>query len=189
MKKFKEWFIYIVLIISVVFLARLVNKQLKASHQEAVEGYLAKIDSLETHILTIETLSIPTADTVVRMEDVVQEISKYNWRFPEIILAQFVLESAEFNSNVARNNNNIAGMKVAKQRLTNARKHPNNSYALYDNYKECVVDRALYEAVVLRGAKTETEYYNILNRSYAEDGKYVNKLKKIIKDYKLKEMF
>lgn len=189
MKINKNIVVVLVLIASIAILAKLINDRTESSHNEVVQAYLSKIDSLEAKILTIEMVSIPLADTIVRMEDVVAEIKKYNWRFPEVVLAQFILESTEFNSGLVKRNNNISGMKVAKQRVSIARAHHSNSYALYDNYKECIVDRALYEASYLRSIKSEESYIKALDNHYAEDGKYAYKLKKVIRNYKLKEMF
>lgn len=184
-------FLYGVLIASIVSLINLKIKMRKTVTE--FNSYVTEsrfiLDSMQNILDDFNTVTIPSADTVVLFDDVVDEIKKYNWKFPHIVLAQLVLESAEFNSNVARINNNLAGMKVANRRLTNAKKSKHNSYAHYNNFKESIVDRALYEATLLRDKKTEEEYYQALGRSYAEDVNYVLKLKKVVKDKELQRIF
>lgn len=102
-----------------------------------------------------------------------------NFKFPDIVLAQARIETGHFKSKVFKENNNLFGMKEAKQRLTTNRGTENN-HAFYDNWKQSVQDYALYAATYLSKIKTEGEYLEYLGQNYAEDPNYVSKIKAII---------
>jgi hypothetical protein len=70
-------------------------------------------------------------------------------------------------------------MKVAKQRLTTA-KSGKGVYAYYDTWQLSAIDYALFQTSFLRGVDSEREYYNYLAKNYAEDPKYVKKLKMLV---------
>lgn len=116
-------------------------------------------------------------------EKLVEEIDKYNFRFPHIVYAQALQETGHFTSDNFSKHNNVFGMKVAKSRITTAKKHKETIHATYNDWQESVIDRALFETTFMRQLKTEAEYYNYLDRNYAEDKTYENKLKKLAKEY------
>ena len=102
-----------------------------------------------------------------------------NIRFPEVVYAQAYLESGGFKSEIFKVNNNLFGMKVAKQRPTTALMLDRN-HAVYDHWKSSVIDYALYQSHYLRAVKGRDEYINTIGRVYAEDPNYLGKVKKII---------
>lgn len=106
-------------------------------------------------------------------------ILELNIRFPHIVYAQALLESGEFNSHIFKENKNLFGFKVAKLRPT-TNLGENRGHAYFDNWKDCVVDYAFYQAAYLNDLRSEAEYYQYLGQNYAEDPGYVGKLKKII---------
>ena len=116
-------------------------------------------------------------------EKLVEEIDKYNFKFPHIVYAQALQETGNFTSNNFMTHNNVFGMKVAKSRITTAKKHKETIHATYNDWQESVIDRALFETTFLRKIKNEAEYYKYLDKNYAEDSKYENKLKKLSKEY------
>jgi uncharacterized FlgJ-related protein len=101
-----------------------------------------------------------------------------NVRFPHIVLAQAKLESGNFKSHMFLENNNIFGMKEAKRRPT-TNKGTQNGHAYYENWKDCVIDYAFYQAAYLNDLRTEAQYYQYLSASYAEDPGYISKVKSI----------
>lgn len=101
-----------------------------------------------------------------------------NVRFPHIVLAQAKLESGNFKSHMFLENNNIFGMKEAKRRPT-TNKGTQNGHAYYENWKDCVIDYAFYQAAYLNDLKTEQQYYQYLAASYAADPGYIAKVKNI----------
>lgn len=113
------------------------------------------------------------------------EIKKYNFKYPDIVYAQAILESNNFKSNIYKENNNLFGMREAKQRTTTATGTENN-HASYKNWQDSVTDRALFETSFLRTIQSKEQYFAYIGRNYAEAGNYVEQLKKIINKNKNK---
>ena len=104
-------------------------------------------------------------------------------KFPHIAFAQAILESGHFTSNRFRRTNNAFGMKVARQRPTTcSREHTGHAY--YDDWRLSVQDYALYQAAYMRKVRSEDEYYERLDGSYAGDPTYVEKVRRIAEKYK-----
>ncbi len=116
-------------------------------------------------------------------EKLIEYVKELNIKFPHIVLAQARLESGNFKSNIFKENNNLFGMKEAKQRIS-TNKGTNLGHAKYESWKECVLDYALYQATYLSKFKTEEQYYSYLADNYAANGRYVTLLKDIAKEYK-----
>jgi len=108
------------------------------------------------------------------------EIDKYTFKYPEIVKAQSLVESGHFKSAVFKQNNNMFGMRMAMVRISTTRSS-NLNHAYYDNWKDCVIDRALYEAQYL-SKLTKEQYFEYLDQTYAEGPGYSNLLKQVIKN-------
>jgi len=121
-------------------------------------------------------------------EAVVEELKRLNVKYPHIVLAQALIESGHFQSNIFRSNNNLFGMKEAKQRTTTAR-GTNLGHAYYDNWKESILDYAIFQSAYLRDLKTEEQYLSYLGANYAEASNYELAVTNMIKNEKLKELF
>lgn len=117
-------------------------------------------------------------------KDFLKELDKFNWKFKDVVHAQAKLE-CDFSSDNFKLRNNLFGMKVAKSRLTTAKKSKGSIHAKYDDWKLSIVDRALYESAFLRKCDTQEEYLDYLAENYAGDKKYKKKLLKIIEDGKI----
>ena len=117
----------------------------------------------------------------------VEEIKCHKFKFPDIILAQAVLESGHFKSAVFRENNNLFGMKQPKKRY-NLCNGTNLNHALYDNWKLCVEDRMIYEALYLNNM-TRTQYKKFLDKTYAKGKNYSGVLEQLIAKNDLKDYF
>lgn len=111
------------------------------------------------------------------------EIDKYSFKYPDIIKAQALVESGHFSSPVFKQNSNMFGMKQAMVRVTTAQ-GSNLNHAYYTNWKDCVIDRALYEARFL-SKLTKEEYFSYLDQTYAEGKGYSNLLKQVIQKNQL----
>jgi len=117
------------------------------------------------------------------------ELKRLNVRFPHIVMAQSILETGGFKSNIFKENHNLFGMKQANIRINTA-KGTQNGHAYYDNWYESVYDYAFYQCRYLSTIRSEQEYFTYLSTSYAESGdKYVTSLKDVIQKHKLKELF
>ncbi len=117
----------------------------------------------------------------------IDEIKCHKFKYPDIILAQAVLESGHFKSDVFKENNNLFGMKQPKRRY-NLCNGSNLNHALYDNWKLCVEDRMIYEALYLHN-KSRTEYKRFLDKRYATGKNYSLLLEKLIRVNDLKDYF
>lgn len=121
-------------------------------------------------------------------EKLIEMINSLNFPFPHIILAQAIHETNSFTSSIFVENHNLFGMKCAAVRIHTS-KGTNREHALYDTWMDSLYDRAFYSATYLSSIKTEEEYYSYLEQYYAEDPKYVEKLKTIIDQQELKSKF
>lgn len=121
-------------------------------------------------------------------EKLIKLLKELNFKFPHIVLAQAKIESGGYKSKIFKHNHNLFGMREAKVRLTLAR-GTNRNHAYYNNWRESVMDYALYHATYLSKLKTQDKYFQYLEQYYAESPDYVVALKNIIKREKLIEKF
>ena len=121
-------------------------------------------------------------------EKLTNVIQRMHFPFPYIVYAQALHETNYFKSSIFTENHNLFGMRSAVVRINTA-KGTQNEHAYYDSWMESVYDYALYSATYLSSLKTEEEYYSYLEQSYAEDSNYVNKIKSIVENDKLKSKF
>lgn len=96
---------------------------------------------------------------------------------PHIVFAQMRLESGNFKSDLAKNNDNFFGMKYPRQRATMAQ-GVDRGYAYYRSWSYSVLDYAIWQRRYASGL-TEEEYLEMLSEKYAEDKAYVRKVKSI----------
>jgi len=96
---------------------------------------------------------------------------------PDIVMAQAIIESGNFKSNIFKENNNLFGMKMPEYRKTTAI-GTNRGHAVYRNWRESVIDYALWQGK--RARYTTTNQYLRRLRSYAADPNYITKIKKRI---------
>jgi flagellum-specific peptidoglycan hydrolase FlgJ len=111
-----------------------------------------------------------------------------NFKYPHIVYAQAILETANFTSKNFKEDNNMFGMKRAKSRITTALKS-SSVYAVYDSWESSLIDYALYQSRYIYRIKSEQDYYEYLKNNYASDPEYVEKLKNIIRLGNLVEKF
>jgi uncharacterized FlgJ-related protein len=131
---------------------------------------------------------IITRQNEFNTEKLIKLITSLHFPFPYIVLAQTMHETQFFTSPVFKENNNLFGMKVATIRITTSIAKE-GQYAYYNTWMDSVYDRALYSATYLSSIKTEDEYYSYLRQYYAEDSRYVEKLKALIVEKNLKSKF
>lgn len=133
----------------------------------------------------IESLSDQERTVVIKQIDPfkVQELKDYlvelNVKFPDIVYAQARLETNGFKSRIFRENNNLFGMKQSTRR-SSTNKGEQFGHAYYDNWRESVLDYALWQCRYLSTVDTRSEYLHYLKTTYAEDPNYYNKLIKIL---------
>jgi hypothetical protein len=112
------------------------------------------------------------------------EIIENDIKHPDIVLAQAILESGYLSSPIFIENNNLFGMRLPERRPTVALSE-NRGYSVYDCWTDSVKDYKLFQEFLFRRKeKTRDEYFDYLDRIYAEDPNYVPFLKKVIEDNK-----
>lgn len=103
--------------------------------------------------------------------------------YPDIIMAQYVIESNHGKSGLSQEYNNCFGMKyVGKNgrwstQVVDVKGY--GDYGTYVNWQLSVIDRQLWDFAIFKGAKPTKDYYlNILGKLYAEDPNYLDKIDK-----------
>ena len=134
-----------------------------------------------SHVVKIEYLDRPTPPTKIKdtlefKDSVLNFIFELRLDHPYIVYSQAIIESGNFTSNIWRENNNMFGMKMPERRPTLAI-GISKGHAVYKNWKECIIDYALFQSSYLREL-TEEEYFMKISNSYAEDGSYEKKVRK-----------
>ena len=117
------------------------------------------------------------ADTLSFQDSVYNYIVSLNIQHAEIVLKQAILESGHFSSKIFKENNNLFGMKVARQRPTTATGEQ-YKHAKYDSWQMSVVDYALWQTKYCHNL-TENEYLEYIHRVYSTNKNYINVLKMI----------
>lgn len=116
-------------------------------------------------------------------EKLILFINELNFKWPEVVYAQAVLESgSEFDSDINLENNNYFGMKIAKVRL-NTQTGENLDHAVFDNWRMSVIDYALFWASYLSDLKTKEEYYQYIEKHYSETPGYYLRVQNLEKQY------
>lgn len=145
--------------VQVVYAQDLLPRQAVADHADrnipdsiSIGYILGGIDSYSDDSLTIDNLY--------------KVLNEYNVKFKKIVVAQALLETGNFSSDLCRQHHNIFGLR-----------HPSDgSYYEFSNWKDCV--RAYRDDVQYK--YMEGDYYRFLKHiRYAEDRCYTRKVKVI----------
>jgi len=99
--------------------------------------------------------------------------------YPDIVMAQAKIETGHFTSKVFRENHNLFGMKLPRQRSTTAIGEQYN-HAEYTSWRQSVVDYKLWQDKVLTKVKGRRAYLRYLHKNYAENKQYVKLIKQMI---------
>jgi flagellum-specific peptidoglycan hydrolase FlgJ len=133
-----------------------------------------------------EVLIFTAKQNAFTNEKFIDEIKHMNFKFPHIVYAQALLETGRFKKPIFVENNNLFGMKEAIIRV-NTSLGTENGHATYKNWRESLIDYALYYATYLSRIDNEDDYISYLSQKYAEDPNYANKLRELIKTENLKQ--
>ena len=124
----------------------------------------------------------PTIDSIYSVLECVDA-----W-YPDYIVAQAILESATFTSDVFKENNNLFGMRPVSRRSTTqtGKKTDKPTYGHYKNWQLCVLDRVLWDMFRFKEMPTIEEYEKAIMQ-YAEDTEYISKIRKVMTDNEKKK--
>jgi len=153
----------------------------------AISYYTGREDSVKG-LTEYETVMLLKQGDEFSKEKFVQMLKDLNIKQPHIVMAQSMIETGHWKSSIFLENNNLFGMKEAKQRITTAGGTQSN-HAFYKHWRESVYDYAFYQSSYLREVHSESEYYQYLGASYAEDPNYINAIKQMIEREGLKKLF
>lgn len=105
--------------------------------------------------------------------------------YPDIIMAQYQLESARGTSSLAKHNKNLFGMhKAWTRKSVRCRSFDKMGYAIYNNWQLSVVDRIYWEEHLFSNEKpSRAQYLASIKKIYSKDDNYIEKIKKIAKNY------
>jgi len=126
-------------------------------------------------------------------KELTERLSGLGMRFPTIFLSQVYLETGNFTSRIYKENNNMMGMKLPFYRESLAIGE-NLGHAVYENTGDCILDYIKWQEYWLpryeeNNGKLETDedYLAFLNAiGYAEDKKYLDKIRNINKTVRKK---
>ena len=121
---------------------------------------------------------IPLGNPSFSETNLVNKMKEINLKFPHIVLAQSQLETGNHKSKIFKHNNNLFGMKEARSRVK-VSAGTKNGHAHYSTWIESLYDYAFMQCRYLGKIDNETDYYNYLGKTYAEDPDYISKLKKM----------
>lgn len=101
--------------------------------------------------------------------------------YPEIIMAQFIIESGSGTSSISKKARNYYGMRYIGTKGRPTLQIPDmnvNGYGVYINWQHSVLDRVLWDDWVFNKTRPETreKYLAKINGVYAEDPKYISKI-------------
>lgn len=134
------------------------------------------IESIPNEIVSVIQNS---SDSVINDTLVYQYLLEIRAKHPRVILAQCKLESANYKSSLFISNRNLVGMKVSSRR-TSFNIGGRSGYQKYDTWFQCLNDYVLWGMTHNYDKMSESEYISYLNKIYAEDNSYAQKLNDII---------
>jgi hypothetical protein len=109
-------------------------------------------------------------------QNIEREILKCGILFPDTVMLQIRLESANLTSRLCLDDNNLVGMHYPKKRPTKATgRIKKNGMAHYDCWQECLRDYKTWQDYMYKGG----DYLKFLSRIYATDIYYSSKLKRL----------
>lgn len=140
------------------------------------------------YITDTEKVLLINSNSEFSEDKLIQKIKELNLPFPHITLAQAKLESGDFSSRIFKENHNMFGMKEARVRI-NLAKGTQFGHAYYNSWEESILDYSFWYSNYANKCKSETELFQLLGKTYAEDTRYVELLKNIINVQNLKSKF
>jgi uncharacterized FlgJ-related protein len=101
-------------------------------------------------------------------------------KYPEIALSQARLETGNFTSAIFKENHNLFGMKMAEIRPTSAI-GINRGHALYTDWKQSVIDYALFQSFIISKLKTvnKDSYRAHIQKYYSETSDYLVRMDRV----------
>lgn len=140
-----------------------------------------KVNKIDDIVVIKDTVYLPIKYDVVEFspEEFYASINESGIKFPKVVMAQAILESGNFKSELFKQNSNPFGMMRPRQRPTTS--IDKEQYAKYEHWKHSILDYWIWQHSYAKTIKNEEEYLNLLQSIYAEDKNYTKKLKRIMR--------
>lgn len=151
-------------------------------------GRYFQSDTLDIIESKVQIINLQKERSKFTKERFIEELKNKKIKYPEIVMAQAIIESGLGRSELFINNNNLFGMREARCRMTTALGSKNN-FAYYQKWEDAILDMAFFQCSYLNDINTEEKYYLYLSANYAESPAYTQMVKNIVKDQKLKLYF
>lgn len=152
---------------------------------------------LSCYVLSFTEKTIERQRTLNSIEMLIEILVQEGVQFPEVALAQMLLETGFLQSKIAKKNFNLFGMKVSSRDFEEREQFGHAKYPHKYHEGNCVVacylpsirDYSAWQKQMIgkRVLRTNEDYLYFLNhlpgnRRYAEDPNYTNKLQTFIKN-------
>lgn len=194
--------IFFLTIASLIVVSNMLQKQIEVNEMLthkvdslAVVDYNQKKLLVNTELLIVNIINKRDSTISILNENIIfnRNLYKFNWenvcfwvdyyniKNPDIVKAQILLETDFLTSNICIYNHNLFGMKHSKSKgrksLGSFRGH-----GMYNSYVESIEDYKIWQDRYYKFQ--DMDYYVYLKKiGYAEDRKYITKLKNIEKNY------
>jgi hypothetical protein len=142
-------------------LERMINEQLVTPIQIGKYVY-DKFKNLSSPEEKKKTNSVPLPFSEKNLG---QELKKQGVMYPDVAMAQSMLETGYFKSNIFLDNNNLFGMKHPKQRQTLS-KGTNRGHASFNNWQDSVKDYKMWQDYNKLSNLSKEQYIAKLNHIY-----------------------
>ena len=145
---------------------------------------MIKLKTLTTITLSLLSFNVGSSVTEYKVlwfseSNLTRKMYEIGIAFPDVVMAQAKLETGNFTSKVFDENHNLFGMKLARQRETTAIGEQ-YSHARYINWEQSLSDYKLWQDKFIHKTKTRRAYLAYLSKNYAQDKKYIHKLKQML---------
>lgn len=136
---------------------------------------LAQANEKETTDLSSTTVSEKFSEKAL-----IALMLELNIKYPEIALSQARLETGNFTSAIFKENHNLFGMKMAEKRPSSAI-GINRGHAAYSNWKESVVDYALFQSFIIAKIQnvSRESYRKHIQKYYSETSDYLARMDRV----------
>lgn len=113
----------------------------------------------------VENKKEPKGKVPFTEKNLAQELKRQGVMYPDVALAQSMLETGYFKSNIFLDNNNLFGMKHPRQRPTLS-KGPNRGHASFNNWQDSVKDYKMWQDYNKLSNLSKDQYISKLNHIY-----------------------
>lgn len=182
---------HIIVIFILIMIILCINKVESYDKEDEIIGQFNHTSTITYDLYNyIDDIFCDSTDINEFSEDkLINYIKDLNLKCPHIVLAQARLETGHYESEVFKSNNNLFGMKEARVRCHTST-GTKYGHAKYDDWRQSVIDYALYQSSYFYDVKNEKQYLKRLNKmNYAESDNYTETIMFMVERDGLKDIF